>query len=56
MPPNILAYDTAALDFVPEGPGTAGSDKQKPALKTIDQTKLPEKIELASPGCPMKKV
>ena len=46
MTPNILEYDTVALDFVPEEPGSAG--EQKPALKIIDQTKLPGKVEFLS--------
>ena len=35
MPPNVLEYDTVAMDFV----------REKPALKIIDQTKLPGKVE-----------
>ena len=38
---NILEFDTVGLDFVPE----SDKGKPKPALKIIDQTKLPGKVE-----------
>jgi methylthioribose-1-phosphate isomerase len=41
MTDNILEFDTVALDFTPEGLGGA----LRPALKIIDQTKLPLEVE-----------
>jgi methylthioribose-1-phosphate isomerase len=41
MKTSILEFDTVALGFVPDKPGSTG----KPALKIIDQTKLPGKME-----------
>ena len=43
---DILEYDTVALDYIPDPASEqAGQGKQKPALKIIDQTKLPLKVE-----------
>ena len=42
MTANILEFDTVALEYAGE---VSGNGKLKPALKIIDQTKLPGKIE-----------
>ena len=45
MTENILQFDTVALEFVnPENDGE-NKESKKPALKIIDQTKLPGKVE-----------
>ena len=41
MAEGFLNFDTVALDFIPEG----RTGVQEPALKIIDQTKLPGKVE-----------
>jgi len=41
MAPNTMEFDTVALDFIQEDPGGG----KIPALKIIDQTKLPGKVE-----------